>query len=166
MAQVLCLDTEPQTIEALRAAKYKVIAGDLGYRTGRRRLVVPPHEFDLIVCDLRLPACFDLNKWGPHGGNSNHSCTLVSELSQTAILRNNDLVFEHQIVHESQLGPVVPGTFGPTDVFAALEAGVPAILFLNNEWVQRVSTGFPHFFEMSWKVRRTMSPGLCMERRV
>lgn len=82
---------------------------------------------------------------------------LVPELSQTASLRNGDLVFDHQVIHESQLGPVVPGTFGPADVLAAVEAGVPAILFLNPEWVQRVSTGFPEFFGMRWKVRRTMS---------
>lgn len=163
MAHVLCLDTEPETIEAIRAAKHKVHAGDMGYRTGRRQLIVPPHEFELIVCDLRRPACFDLHKWGPDGGNNNYSCKLVAELSERAMLHNGDLVFEHQIVHESQLGPVVPGTFGPTDVFAAVEAGVEAILFLNTEWVQRVSTGFPHFFGMRWNVRRTMSRDLITD---
>jgi hypothetical protein len=141
MAHVLCLDTEPETIKAIIAAKHKVYAGDLGYRSGRRQLLAAPHEFDLIVCDLRLPACFDLTKWGPDGGNNNHSCKLVAELSERAFLRNGDLVSEHQIVHESQLGSVVPGTFGPQDVLAAVEAGVPAVLFLNTEWVQRVSTG-------------------------
>ena len=65
MARILCVDTDPDTAKALMAAGHEVFAGTLGYMDGQPRLAMPPHEVDLLVCDLRTPACFDSNWWGP-----------------------------------------------------------------------------------------------------
>ena len=73
MANVLCLDTEPETVAALSYAGHHVVAAPFGYRNGGRYLADAPHDFDLILCDLKNPACFDMNRWGPYGGNDNFS---------------------------------------------------------------------------------------------
>ncbi len=59
MPDILCLDTEPETVASLRRAGHNVAEAPFGYRNGVRQLSVAPHDFDLIVCDLRNPACFE-----------------------------------------------------------------------------------------------------------
>jgi hypothetical protein len=75
MAYVISIDTEPETVEALRAEGHAVEMGEIGYRTGQQLLVAPPHESDLLICDLRRPACFDATNWGP-GRNDNFRCKI------------------------------------------------------------------------------------------
>lgn len=65
MSDILCLDTEPDTLAALWSARHKVVAAAFGYGNGARNLSDAPHDFDLLVCDLRRLACFDLSRWGP-----------------------------------------------------------------------------------------------------
>ncbi len=69
-------DTEPSIIPMLAEFGYQAKGGSLGYRTGQKRLDAPPHEFDLILIDLKKPACFDMKKWG-EGGNNNRSFKLI-----------------------------------------------------------------------------------------
>jgi hypothetical protein len=79
MAEILCLDTEQRTVAALQAAGHSVLSAPFGYRTGMRYLHRPPQELDLVVCDMRRAACFDVRRWGPYGGNDNYKCTIVPE---------------------------------------------------------------------------------------
>ena len=76
---ILCVDTEPETIEIIKASGYSVEHGDIGFRSGHPNLPYPPHEFDLIICDLRQPACYDATYWGP-GKNSNIKCKIEKEI--------------------------------------------------------------------------------------
>jgi len=157
MGRVLCIDAEPETEAAIRTAGHTVSSVEMGYRTGKRNFHVPPHEYDLIVCDLKKPACFDSTHWGP-GANDNFHCVLVKELTNGGRVRNEELIMNHQLIKESQLPKVLPGTFGPTDVFRAIShAGVPAIIFVNFEWARRAAFDFPNWVGIRWSFRRTRS---------
>lgn len=166
MSDILCLDTEPETIALLTSKGHRVVAAPFGYREGIRYLPNPPQDFDLIVCDLRRPACFDATKWGPYGGNSNFKC---------AVLSGDDVNWEsrwvsqgynsppreelrHQLLYETQIEHMSPGSpFGPKDVFRAIAlAGVPALLFLNHEWALRTDGySFPAFVGLRWTTAET-----------
>ena len=65
MAEVLAIDSEPETLETIVAAGHTVHPAEMGYRTAKRRFIVAPHEVDLILCDLKKPACYDSTFWGP-----------------------------------------------------------------------------------------------------
>jgi predicted nucleotide-binding protein len=139
----------------VQAANHVVSSVQLGYRTGRRSFPVAPHEYDLMVCDLKKPACFDLTRWGP-GGNNNQHCTIVDAVSDEVLRQGDEFRFKYQLIQESQLPSIMPGTFGPKDVLRAVkEAGVPFVLFLNDQWVKRVSSWFPNFLELVWEIKRT-----------
>ena len=164
MARVLCIDCEPETVAGIKAAGYGAVSVELGYRTGKRNFVAPPHEFDLMVCDLKKPACFDSKDWGPHGRNDNFRCTIVEAVSGEAYLRNGRLYYRHRLIQETQLPPVIPGTFGPNDVFRAIkDGGVPFVLLLNNEWVKRAAS-FPNFFNVSWVFKRTIATRFSIDK--
>src|SRR5260370_21536278 len=166
MGKVLCIDTEPETEAAIRAAGHTVSSVEMGYRTGRRNFHAPPHEYDLIVCDLKKPACFDSTHWGP-GKNDNLHCTLVKELSNAGRVQSDKLIMNHQLIQETQLPRVIAGTFAPTDVFRAIsQAGVPCLAFINFEWARRVAHAFPNCFSMRWDFNRTTSVKFIADRVV
>jgi hypothetical protein len=75
IVNVLCIDTDPETTRIIAVAGHVVVQGDIGYRTGRPNLLHPPHEYDVLICDLRHPACFDVTYWGP-GKNDNFHCKI------------------------------------------------------------------------------------------
>lgn len=156
MIQVLCLDTEPETVQAMREAGHFVATGELGFRTGRPLLTDPPHEFDLMVCDLRRPACFDATRWGP-GLNSNFSCRiepLLEDISFSGADGRTRPKFE--LIRETQMPPRPVGTFGPTDVFTAVNTGgTPLILFLNPDWLRHVPYTNPNITNVRWGFERT-----------
>lgn len=155
--RILCIDCEPETVAGLKGSGLIAVAAELGYRSGKRRFGTPPHEYDLMVCDLRKPACFDSQDWGP-GRNDNFHCKLVDTLSDQAYLRNGELRYKHTIIQEGQLPAIIPGTFGPGNVLQAIsDGGVPFFLLLNDEWVKRVAYWFPNFFNLSWHFRRTVA---------
>jgi hypothetical protein len=163
VSDILCLDTEPETIKALKGAGHDVDSAPFGYRAKEMRyLHVAPQDFDLILCDLRTPACYDQNKWGPYGGNDNYKCTVVppEELSweprlirygvSTPVIEQYryHLISETQIVHMNPSSP-----FGPDDVRRAIAlGGVPVVIFLNPEWMLRAGGDFPAFVGLQWQV--------------
>jgi hypothetical protein len=154
MARVLCIDCEPETVGGIKSG-HSAVSVELGYRTGKRHFIVPPHEYDLIVCDIKKPACFDITDWGPGRRNGNHRCALVDTVSNDAYLRDGGLHYKHRLIQETQLPRIIPGTFGPDDVLRAIkDAGVPFVLFLNDEWVKRADW-FPNLFNLSWAFKRT-----------
>lgn len=125
----------------------------MGYRTGKLGFHFPaPHEVDLIICDLKRPACFDRKNWGPNGGNDNFRCKIIpqEELNNTFYVTNNRRHAQHTLVYKSQLGKPIPGSFGPKDVNRAiLEGGIPLLVFLNQEWVSRAEE-FPNWVDIDW----------------
>lgn len=153
---ILCIDTEPETIKAIEAAGHTVDHGEIGFRTGRPNLSHPPHEYDLLICDLRRPACFDATNWGP-GGNDNYHCLIEREI-RDVLVRDSDgsTSPKFEIIHPSQMPPMPFGTFGPTEVFSAVEkAGLPFVLFLNTEWLRHVGYRSPNFSDVLWRFERT-----------
>src|ERR1700693_3291378 len=166
MADILCLDTEPETLWALKGAGHNVLSASFGYADGFRYLHRAPQDFDLIVNDLRHPACYDKTKWGPYGGNDNYKCAIIPQEQLTWEVRyisegygdavrgeqRYHLISETQIEHMS-----APSPFGPNEIRQAIAlGGVPAILFLNPEWVLR--TGgyeFPAFVGLQWETGET-----------
>ncbi len=135
MATILCIDTDTATAEALKAAGHSVSVGSLGYTDGRPRLATPPHEVDLIFCDLREPACFDIDYWGP-GRNDNFHCTIVKKPSVVWQKINGEDVPRFRMIQRTQMGAAPPRSFGADDVYRAIsKAGVPFILMLNPDWL-------------------------------
>jgi hypothetical protein len=158
---VLCIDTEPETIGTIEEAGHAVAHGDVGFRSGRPNLPYPPHEFDIVLCDLRRPACFDVTYWGP-GKNDNYHCRIEKEITDVPIGFTGGRVRpKFEIIHPGQM-PLPPvGTFGPAEVFAAIAiAGVPLILFLNKEWLQHVGYSSPNFSDIWWRFERTKATKL------
>ncbi|HTW83087.1 MAG TPA: toll/interleukin-1 receptor domain-containing protein [Candidatus Sulfotelmatobacter sp.] len=164
MADILCLDTEPETIAALKDAGHTVFPALFGYRNGVRSLQRAPQDFDLIVCDLRKPACFDSTRWGMTG-NSNFNCTIIpgDQLnwdSRLAAINGAPPTREvvHRLIYETQIERMsAPSAFGPNDIRQAIAlAGIPAIIFLNPEWVLRTGGHvFPAFVGLGWATGMT-----------
>ena len=151
MARVLCIDTDPATAQALVTAGHEVFAGTLGYTDGQPRLAMPPHEVDLIVCDLRKAACFDSDWWGP-GRNSNFQCTIVPNPPVEWRRVNDRLVPRFRIIQESQMRPRPPGSFGASEIHRAISrAGVPLLFMLNPEWLQHAGHYSPNLAGVVWR---------------
>ncbi len=164
MARVLCIDCEPETVARIKGAGHSAESVELGYRTGKRKFIAPPHEYDLMVCDLKKPACFDSADWGPYGKNNNLRCELLDAVSDVAYLRNGRLHYRHLVIQETQLPRVIPGTFGPDDVLRAIkDGGIPFFLFLNDNWVKRADS-FPNFFNLSWAFKRTIATRISTDK--
>jgi len=149
-ARILCIDTDAATALALMAAGHEVFAGTLGYTDGQPRLAMPPHEVDLIVCDLRSPACYDSDWWGP-GRNDNTRYKIVANPPVAWKEIRGQTYPRFPIIHEGQMHGREPGSFGPTEINRAIaKAGVPFVLMLNPEWLQHVSYSSPDFANISW----------------
>src|SRR5262249_47133213 len=74
------------------------------------------------------------------------------------LARQGGYVPRYQIIYESQLRPCPPGTLEPADVFKAIvQAGVPAIFFLNPEWICHVGYASPNIFGLTWRFTRTIA---------
>ena len=142
---ILCIDTEPETVQTIEAEGHVVTQGEFGFRTGRRNMPHPPHEYDLIICDLRQPACFDRTHWGP-GKNDNYQCTIEKELKDIHYQTEQGAKPVYEIIHEGQIPRAPVGSFEPIDIFNAVRvAGVPLILFLNKEWIRHIAIKSPNF---------------------
>jgi hypothetical protein len=90
--KILCIDTEPETVQRVKDAGYTVFNVSMGYRTGKRAFPFPaPNEVDLIVCDLKRPAYFDSTKWGP-SSNNNSKCTIVRRHHSAPEIRPDDRI--------------------------------------------------------------------------
>src|SRR5581483_12253889 len=165
MAKVLCIDTEPETVQAITDAGHDVEKGELGFPTGRPALRHAPHEFDLLVCDLRKPACFDNTFWGP-GKNDNYRCKIETPTQGTGAWyrgREGILRSKFEIIHPTQMPPRAPGTFGPSDILTAVsKGGVPFLLFLNKEWLRHVGYYSPDFCNVSWTFEQTRATKLSI----
>jgi hypothetical protein len=158
--RVLCIDTEPATAQTIAAAGHEVLQGDIGFRKGSPNLPYPPHEFDLLICDLRRPACYDTTFWGP-GQNDNFHCKIEKDPPDVYIGLGESARPKFEIIHSRQMPSLLPGTFGPADIFAAIsKAGIPFILFLNNEWLCRVRHYPPNFSDVLWQFQRTVATKL------
>ncbi len=160
---VLCIDTEPETVNSLESAGHNVAQGNIGFRIGFPSLTYPPHEFDLLLCDLRRPACFDTRRWGP-GGNDNFHCRIEENPEDIVGCYSNGKARPgFELILPSQMPSPPPGTFGPADVFKAVnEAGVPFILFLNPEWQRHVGRTSPNFSDVWWEFERTKASKVVM----
>jgi hypothetical protein len=173
MADILCLDTERETVWALSNAGHRVVAAPFGYGDGGRLLADPPHDFDLILCDLRDAAYFDMDRWGPYGGNDNFKCTIIrsQQFALKQSLLNRDpkraasttpryrLIMETQIEHMNS-----PSPYGPDDVRQAVAvARVPAVIFLNPEWVLHTDGhDFPAFVGIDWDTANANSSKIAV----
>jgi hypothetical protein len=172
MADILCLDTVPETVNALQRAGHTVLSAFFGYRNGYRLLKRAPQDFDLIVCDLRQPACFDISRWGTLG-NSNFSCTIIPDdqvnWNSRSIIRNGGVPTEeiiHRLIYETQIERMnKPSPFGPKDIREAIAVGgVPALIFLNPEWVLRTGGHeFPDFVGLRWGTQMTEARKIALE---
>ena len=162
MAYVISIDTEPETVNALRAEGHTVDLGDFGYRTGRQNLFAPPHESDLLICDLRRPACFNATNWGPNGLNDNFRCKIEKSINNDMYRdTNGQLRPVYELIKPSHIGKGPPGTFGPNDIFKAIDqGGVPMLIFLNPEWMRHIAYSSPNFFEIFWRFERTKATKL------
>lgn len=155
MPRILCIDTEPSTVQSLQAAGHEVATGEMGYRTGVPVLSNAPHEFEAIVCDLREPACYDSLDWGP-GRNDNFRCKIVKAIPLLAQLLDGQSRPRYRIIEATQLPKLARGMFGPADLLRAVgEAGIPIFFFLNPEWLRHVSFESPNFFGIRWRFNPT-----------
>jgi len=163
MADILCLDTDQSTIQALQNAGHNVHAAQFGYSTGRRFLNKAPHDFDAIIHDLKQPACYDSFTWGPFTGNDNYRCAIVptaglsweSRMTSRASAQAFKKEYRYRLVSETQIQGMAPfeSTYGPKDILSAVaKASVPMLVFLNPEWVLRTGFyNFPDLFELRWE---------------
>ncbi len=155
MARILCIDTDAGTVGALQAAGHEVFQGTLGYQDGRPRVETPPHEVDLIVCDLWKPACYDSDRWGP-GLNDNFTCTVVPNPTVEFKQVHGRTVPRFRLVQQTQMTPNPPGSFGRDDIRRAISrAGVPAVLMLNPDWQHHVAHESVDICGVQWRFALT-----------
>ena len=166
MVRILCIDTDPAAAEALRAAGHAVFAGSLGYTDGRPRLATPPHEVDIIVCDLRMPACFDTNEWGP-GRNDNFQCTIVEQPGVAWRIINGQHRPRFKIIQQPQMAPRPPRSFTAEDVHRAVsKAGIPMLLLLNPEGLNHVGDEPLDVCGVIWRFAMTRAERITLREPV
>ena len=151
--KILCIDTEPEVTLGLKEVGYAVSEVSMGFRTGKRVFQHPaPNEVDLMVCDLRRPACFDSREWGAIGKNNQFFCKILPQemVGNQFRVHNGRRIPLYKLIYESQLGKQIPGTFGAKDVNSAIvRGGIPFLLFLNQEWLSKIDI-FPNWFDTRW----------------
>lgn len=139
--RLLCLDCEPGFIAVLRGLGFSVAREDLGYRTGTRNIVTPPHETNATIINLETPACFDRLQWGP-GQNDNLQCTIEAHPSDEHYRRQGESERYPRFQMVGSQIRAVPHSFDMDDIFAAVErAGRPLIIFLNKSVLRHLA---PH----------------------
>jgi len=123
---VICIDTEPETIKTIEVADHAVVQGDIGFRRGIPNLTHPPHENNMMICDLRRPACFDVTYWGT-GKNDNYRCKIEKDIKDVMVRSlSKKTRSKFEIIHPSQMPPWLIGAFGLAEVFSAVDkAGLP-----------------------------------------
>ena len=164
MPAVLCLDTEPQTIEALRSGGNTVAVGNLGYRTGIFSQPHPPHEFEAIICDLTKPACYDSRAWGP-GQNDNFHCEIVDKPTDETYIQSGSSVPRYKLIHGKQIREGTGPNFdGHAVLNAVVRAGAHAFLMYNPEWVRHLSWSFPNFVGLSWTASKTVANRIIVQK--
>jgi hypothetical protein len=157
MSAILCLDTEPETIAALQRKGHHVSSGELGYRNGIFNQPFPPHEFEVVICDLKKPACFDARDWGP-GGNSNYACQIVDKINDDRIVQSGSSVPRFKLIQGQQIKESGRSNFdGHAVLNAAVRAGTHVFLMYNPEWAKHVSWSFPNFVGLSWTPGKTVA---------
>jgi hypothetical protein len=164
MPLVLCLDTEPQTIEEIRSGGNTVAVGNLGYRTGTLDQPHPPHEFEAVVFDLKNPACFDARNWGP-GGNDNFHCTIVPNPTDETFIQSGASVPRFKLIQGKQIRETKGPNFDGHDVLnAVVRAGTHVFVMYNPEWASHVSWSFPNFTGLSWTPAKTVANRVTIQR--
>jgi hypothetical protein len=157
MSAILCLDTEPETIAALQGKGHHVSSGELGYRNGIFRQPFPPHEFEVIICDLKKPACFDALHWGP-GRNNNQTCQIVDKINDDRIIQSGTSVPRFKLIQGQQIKESGRSNFdGHAVLNAAVRAGTHVFLMYNPEWAKHVNWSFPNFVGLSWTPAKTIA---------
>ena len=143
---------------------HDVAVGDLGYRRGNFIQPNPPHEFEVIVCDLKSPACFDATQSGP-GGNDNLNCTIVKDPKDQTIMHSGSSVPRIKIIQGQQIREVGHSNFdGHTVLNAVVRAGTHVFLIQNSEWARHVAWSLPNFIGLSWTVSRNLANKVSLLR--
>ena len=165
---VYCIDAEDDFCYGLQHNGLAVIRGSLGYRYAQalvRNIAHPPHECDVIVYNLRDPACYDASSWGP-GLNDNYHCEVVKlerdDRQRLFHYKGKERKYsQYPVVSETQISRAWiggSGSFDGTDVLKAVsQGGLPLVYFLNPTFLAHVSHYLPLWLQMTIDISPTVA---------
>ena len=134
---VYCLDCETEFRDALKGYGFGIHSASLGYTKGVCYINEPPNESDIIVFNLVKPGYFDMNDWGPNGGNDNFRCTLVDKVNKSMYVSGGRFGSgtkhpRFKLIQESQIQVAGNSTFNYGHIQKAIfDGGIDCIFYLN-----------------------------------
>ena len=154
MANVLCLDCEPETAVAIREDGHRVDSGSIGYSFGIVDQPFDPRSYDAIVCDLRRPVCYNHELWKAAGQTPTSYCERTAPAEAYRRVSGR-LVPTFQLIRREHMR-VAPGRhFCGEDVLEAVTRfGSHMLLFLNPEWISHIGAEFPDWVALAWKFQK------------
>jgi hypothetical protein len=163
---VYCIDADDDFCAGLESSGLKTVKGSLGYRYEEaliRTLPYPPHESDVMMYNLRSPACYDALWWGP-GRNDNYNCEVVKlERDAHRLFHRSGKekkYSQYKLVSEMQIsrGGIGLSSFDGNDILKAVkEGGLPLVYFLNPSFLIHVSNYLPRWFDMTVNISPTLA---------
>jgi len=164
MAEILCIDTEADTIEALRSDGHRVDEGSIGYLLGNLDQPYDPRGYDFVVCDLRRPTCFDNESWIA-AGRSIESYAEMKGPGETYQRVAGRLVPSFQLIRRDRMRKGAGRHFNGDDVLDAVtNSGTQVILFLNPEWIRHLDEEFPDWVALAWKFQKANARKVYSDR--
>ncbi|MBU2043679.1 MAG: hypothetical protein KJ619_00395 [Candidatus Omnitrophica bacterium] len=140
---IYCLDCDENFCKDLKRNNFEIITGYLGYSRSHSQVIsLPeaPNECDVLVFNLIDPACFDMNKWGPYGGNDNSKCTIEDKVNKSMYISGGAFTFSKKyprfkLIQESQISNG-HSTFDYTHLQKAIfDGGIDCIYYLNTPFM-------------------------------
>jgi hypothetical protein len=154
MANVLCIDCEPETAAAIRADGHKVDSGSIGYSSGVVNQPYDPRVYDAVICDLRRPVCYNNELW-LSAGQAPASYSERTAPGEAYRRISGRLVPTFQLIRRVHMRVAAGRHFGGEDVLDAVTGfDRQMLLFLNPEWIRHLGEEFPDWVALAWKFQK------------
>lgn len=160
---VYCLDCETEFKDALKKHGFGIHSASLGYAKGVCYINEPPNESDIIVFNLVKPGYFDMNDWGPGGGNDNFRCTLVDKVNKSMYISAGRFGSgtkhpRFKLIQESQIQVAGNSTFNYGHIQKAIcDGGIDCIFYLNPCFMFHCLYDTPHWVGLRFETDITKS---------
>lgn len=162
---IYCLDCEKDYQDALKNCGYEILSGCLGYRRDCNKYIMldeAPNECDVLIFNLTNPACFDMNSWGPYGGNDNFKCKVVEKVDKSMYISHGRYEDHkkhprYSLIKESQMNKD-NSTFNYSDLQKAIcDGGIDCIYYLNPSFMFHSLYDIPDWMGFTFKTDTTKS---------
>jgi hypothetical protein len=113
-----------------------------------------PRRYDVVICDLRRPVCYNSEVWLAAGrADSAYGEATAPPESYRRV--SGALSPTFLLIRRDRMRVTAGRNFVGDDVLDAVtNAGLQVILFLNPEWIRHLGEEFPDWVALAWKFQK------------